>query len=1798
MAIPISTKANGGAGYDIFDWYRLANLTPAGDAFPNDQTTPADGIIANYGPLIYHTGTIQPYLVPTSNFLQLVSGGAGDPAQLVLSTAVPTQYTYEVEFYVDAQAWLPATFTAGKIGVGVFDAQSYGLRLFVSQEGIGYLPQNDPSAAVEILSGSPDLFQYPFHLRLHLVSDGTSGDVTVYATSEDAAGAEIGNAAWVVTAPQVTGPIANVADFYCTGATAVLESLRLSSLQLAANVIPVAQIDAPAASIAGRALQLNGTSSYDPEGKALTYDWELETVPAGATPILGGLVPATVALTNWLSTVTVSTSYKGTEGNLYTIEVLNGTLDFDLTGYAFTVTVPVATTLSEFVFMINDATKYGQPAAISAVFSAELTSGNGTDVVPLTALTSFSGGSDSTNPNPGFIPMVSGTYVIGLAVSDGIFTSAQVLHTLEVSPVDALLETVPDAEFIWDTLPDFWSRVSREERSVFSKIWSSFMQVMSGDTIRAWQDDYAKSLRDIPVKYQRKWVGFPTLIDATGDLTGPEYYSAISATLQDDDDTDTTTQTFLLAGGAEYYSLVETGAYSLFSNADGMFDDLIAQKLPTTGTAEYLLLATEHSAYDTLGSGSSGLANTTSEFHTAYGVLPATSAAKILQIGTSSYYISSLSATDSTTATILLGGECTLASADFVVDSAPFAGVNPGDNLHLRGALPGNSGIFPILLVDPVFGFVTCGGAGAWVAEENIPWGINAEPVEHPYNNAPYCTKTYDWTGLPVTGKFLEWSILEQVETAYQMWGTPYYEIEETPPLNGLAKLQYTVNNTIYYSYVPIRYATDSKVFLDWYSFFRDLTSLDTGDIYRSGFSGGLGRALVANVDGNPNYPNLFATVSELAPTLLGYIATSYVPIDSSILEIPLLKDTIVGDLTYEFPADFTLPTIDTQQYIAWDTTAVTFTWSRTVVSGLTVDPGVIYLANGDALKVYNFDATLGTAAVDYEPPTGGSYTGWHPTVFKAATDVPEIEWAEVVYFDNDETISTNFGAVVGMPKVAQNNYKSDVTALWFCLWNGPTLANLEIAANAIMDRALFLSEGTILSIDATYNASEGRIFLQDSATGLVHAYAYDKTAGIAINPETDVALAVGDTVERYWPINGGITVDDYKSDPDWFDRYLVGQDIVKRYFYFTLKIASGTGVTAAQIDQLLAQIDLLKPQYTDVIFVMVVEQKDDVDVVATHTISATVRMADSPAQAVYTDATPTVELTPAAIATTAIAFPPRYSALPMQNLEVYESCYLPGHLDDYSGDGSWHPNAPGVVLHDSGATTALFAVGPAIRITDGGAAWGDLTGYFARFPTMGPYGLWAEIDSSTPTTFTYTRDATWLPYVDPPAATAYEIYTPTSAVVKVNQLDSDEDHSKSVTWLELTLTPSAPHGFTPNEWVVGATQGRARVLYVQNLLHPENHPKSFILVQRRPEDDTVQVEMGLLSELDFVVGDTITGGTSGETAVVDSIRTYPDYIFGVDAGLMRPDSHPGPTTSFYAPTAAILPTVDYGLTLDDVEPFYDPILIANPAPAVALPNLVPSFDYGQYWWLDTPLTDDYSEGYDGTFATNATFTSPTGGDSLVNYYGAAPGDLLVITGAATAANNGSFTIVSNTPGAPGVLGFAAASFTAPDANDGAIRWHIVSKFAAIDYWNDVGPTNADDGTVVSAAEFSSVSGAANSYNGVAPGDWLIMVDATNPANNAWHTILGVGATLTFAPATLTSPDASSGNIRWCCLPSWYTNTWTPVKVDYVHRDAVVYRYTLAGDRMPNITHGHTWFRTDQWYQEPWVVAIIVSPAV
>jgi hypothetical protein len=77
---------------------------------------------------------------------------------------------------------------------------------------------------------------------------------------------------------------------------------------------------------------------------------------------------------------------------------------------------------------------------------------------------------------------------------------------------DPIYDTGVDAAFIYQVLPSFY-RTLMQDQEVFSTVWSASMQSTAADLLNLWQIDYAKSLRDVPVLGQRKWVLFDLFVE-------------------------------------------------------------------------------------------------------------------------------------------------------------------------------------------------------------------------------------------------------------------------------------------------------------------------------------------------------------------------------------------------------------------------------------------------------------------------------------------------------------------------------------------------------------------------------------------------------------------------------------------------------------------------------------------------------------------------------------------------------------------------------------------------------------------------------------------------------------------------------------------------------------------------------------------------------------------------------------------------------------------------------------------------------------------------------------------------------------------------------------------------------------------------------------------------------------------------------------------------------------------------------------------------------------------------------------
>src|SRR4051812_4127342 len=94
-----------------------------------------------------------------------------------------------------------------------------------------------------------------------------------------------------------------------------------------------------------------------------------------------------------------------------------------------------------------------------------------------------------------FSPDIVGEYVIGLTVSNGMFSSdkAQTFTTIRAILVPHGKGLVPDGKWIWRYIRDVWDEV--ENKELFETLWSALIQIIGGELLKLYQVDFNKSIR-------------------------------------------------------------------------------------------------------------------------------------------------------------------------------------------------------------------------------------------------------------------------------------------------------------------------------------------------------------------------------------------------------------------------------------------------------------------------------------------------------------------------------------------------------------------------------------------------------------------------------------------------------------------------------------------------------------------------------------------------------------------------------------------------------------------------------------------------------------------------------------------------------------------------------------------------------------------------------------------------------------------------------------------------------------------------------------------------------------------------------------------------------------------------------------------------------------------------------------------------------------------------------------------------------------------------------------------------------
>lgn len=118
-----------------------------------------------------------------------------------------------------------------------------------------------------------------------------------------------------------------------------------------------------------------------------------------------------------------------------------------------------------------------------------------------------------------FSPDVVGEYLVNLTVSNGVYShTAQIQTSIRAMLVPHGRGIVPDGKFIWSYIRDVWTQV--EDREWFETLWSALIQIVGAETLKLYQSDFNKSIRDIQDLYQRRWLSYePKLNIVTDDCT-------------------------------------------------------------------------------------------------------------------------------------------------------------------------------------------------------------------------------------------------------------------------------------------------------------------------------------------------------------------------------------------------------------------------------------------------------------------------------------------------------------------------------------------------------------------------------------------------------------------------------------------------------------------------------------------------------------------------------------------------------------------------------------------------------------------------------------------------------------------------------------------------------------------------------------------------------------------------------------------------------------------------------------------------------------------------------------------------------------------------------------------------------------------------------------------------------------------------------------------------------------------------------------------------------------------------------
>jgi hypothetical protein len=1310
MAVPSSIK------FDILDWNIRADDTPdVGDKLLSDPTDP----ITSYAFIP------NPNTVTADGFTTLISDARDNVSNTVvksvlqisdwLPAAIPENFTFEFDVYLSDEdesssppkRSVPLNFQDpnNRIFIGAINQQGYTAGFLFSYYGIALAAYpEDPNFT--ILAGSKDLItnydgSFIAGVNIRAVVDGENGRIAIYIAPSDSAyrvdpsttdaplkynlaatkstGAYNDSVYLQTTAPtalylQQNSTVGALYDFG-EEATLTIGSLRLASYKLTPADRPIASVYTNYQVVVGTSVPLMGEKSYDPSGKNLTYNWELEIYPEGSTASIQGAAHSTADITipnpdpldpNPLTVVVVTgvrpsklidgtrvVLEKGIPNSILSLswdsatKILTCKLGVDSSGNittsaadlvqafvspraaGYNTEISGGTTNVNFEFDPETGQTVAEQITYPGLFRGDLAVAGSVGSEKLVEGTStFSGGSGSTLMTPVFVPDETGIYGISLIVNNGIRNSLVDRVVFTAAITDQLLQHRPNSKYLWKYVGDFWNLVPDKDQ--ITSMWSAMTQAVSSDLVTTWQNDYAKAIKDVSRRYQRRWLHYDAKVDIpnsyTVNIVQPETIARKDLDIGD----------VIYGSTTDTATVVEGSASAPFS------------------LGKALLRTTLHQpeVVELVGIVSGGPTDTKWTLTTSSDNFPSF---EVLAERTGGYFVEDTSIlVQSTPAKSVVFSDPTYPisnnfelSRDLIrlydeQGAAPtllrVEELNPNQQANSLKFVEdlGIPGVTGALVPQYVDGF-----ARKW---DHLRESKNVSLEQTPYISFGSELQLSDYT--ISLGDYLELSVVDPYTSS---------EIDIALPVLSAG------NQCIYVEWFPLLSALNMQSIIagtptEWEP--KDLVELA---IVPKAFI--LSRRL-NKVKDLVSIPRLGETTisSSLVENL------DYTVIDGQIN----ITDWFVGTLRTEAGSDVVFPDSPLRLHTALNTTYQTLgTLDFIVENELGID--TLCLGTGDAsvYKILSYNSD-GSFTLDRRlEHTAEKLYFWAPK-YGAYHNAPDMFWAEVSYFDNWKTIENNFGLFIGFPKELIDShdenldYLSVTKAIWFAFMSGPHFDNLHLGIQAMFDLPYSEVNGQIIHMEEPTEFEDGRIVIEDE-DGRAYNYFYPKNATISTNPSTgntyrslrsprywevkdkkgifykivdgveytlddEVISNMNDaTVTAYSKLVDVVVIEDYISDPELIDKqfggnvttyvdeygntHLVDKEPtqIEKYHKFIVDVPMDI-IQSTQVFPLVKTfLQEAKPAYTDFILVGSLKLADEVSVLDSTFLYPTLLLKDTP---------------------------------------------------------------------------------------------------------------------------------------------------------------------------------------------------------------------------------------------------------------------------------------------------------------------------------------------------------------------------------------------------------------------------------------------------------------------------------------------------------------------------------------------------------------------------------------------------------